>query len=502
METQFSTAPGQLPQAWKTPAGMTITQFKSFSYKQTGFVKNAIGRVASEAGHGNFAPMAILLTTIGIAMPIVGEVVNDFKALWRNKKRVAPLISMKRYIENIVGASSLGLLDTLPGMTGQYGATGVVSSVFGPTAGDIWNSGQAIADFSSGLRNYDASKSFLDNVDPNNTTRRNILKSVPFIGGTLSNTLVPNAAVQNQTVGGVQLGVNNGLTVTDKKTYDSLVSSGNITAAEDFKKTHQYVDTSAEKKTNIFQALFGGGKSDVTSLTGKPTLAEISEANTEYDNLVKNGGIPTPEQIKQRYFRNAPTDIKTNNAVYTTVKSIADNPDLPDEYKQAVLSASGLDPKDFEFYQVASSDSAERGLFLAQLTQDKDRTKVLTALVMAKREVGGKSIATSTDINYIYNMGLISKDEKSFLNAVNWDPIYNKFYMDRDYTGGGMTDAKRRAIINKLNTIFKLGTGLTKPSTTKLKTISLPAKKVSQKTDTTSSLKITPTKKAGAWFSA
>ena len=128
--------------------------------------------------------------------------------------------------------------------------------------------------------------------------------------------------------------------------------------------------------------------------------------------------------------------------------------------------------------------------------------KVMMSLVMAKREIGGKSLATSTDINYLYNMGLISKDEKSFLNAVNFDTVLNKFYMDRDYTGGGMTDAKRRATIGKLNTIFKLGTGTTSTKKSTFKTSSLPTSQTPQRTDTISSLKITPTKRAGQWFTA
>lgn len=488
-ETQFATGPGELPAGWKTPLGKVATQFKSFAYKQTGFLKNALGRAKSEAGHGNFAPAAIFLGTLGITAPILGEVVADIRSLFRNQKRTSKLFSVQRYLENVAAASSFGLLDNLPGITGQYGESGVAGAIGGPTAGESVKGATALADFSKGLTDYDSSKSFLDNVDPSQATRRNLIKNIPVLGPTLSNTFVQNSYIQNYA------GNNQGMSTPDQKVYDSLVTSGNTTKAEEYKQSHQYAET--KPTTNILSALFGGGK-NTFALGGNPTPEEISKFNSEYDKLVNAGGVPTPEQIRTRFFRNAPTDVKSNTKLYTTVKSVFDNTAYPDEYKQEVLKASGIDPNDFEFYTLASLDSSERGQVLMQLTQQESRSSVLMGLVMAKREIGGKAIATSTDIDYLYNMGLVSKDEKTFLNAVKFDTVLNKFYMDRDYKGGGMTDAKRKAIISKLNTIFKLSA----PKNTKIKTISLPTQKPAGTVVLTNKLRLTPTKKAGNWFTA
>ena len=85
--TQFSTKEGELPYGWQTAIGKVLTQFKSFSYKQTGLLINEAKRIGVEAKNGNFKPLVNALATYGVAAPIVGEVVNDIRSLFQNKKR-------------------------------------------------------------------------------------------------------------------------------------------------------------------------------------------------------------------------------------------------------------------------------------------------------------------------------------------------------------------------------------------------------------------------------
>lgn len=62
--TQFQTDVLDVPPGWKTNVGRILTQFKSFSFKQTIFLRD---QVISEATRGNFQPLARLLI---LGMPL------------------------------------------------------------------------------------------------------------------------------------------------------------------------------------------------------------------------------------------------------------------------------------------------------------------------------------------------------------------------------------------------------------------------------------------------
>lgn len=455
--TQFSTKAGELPYAWKTNAGKVATQFKSFSYKQTGFLKDEVVRIGAEAGKGNFKPLANALVVYGVAAPLVGEVVNDFRSVIRNNKRQDTGSLQERYISNILAATSFGLLDSTGGLLGQFGPQGIISAVGGPTVSDASKIVTGVADAAKGVQSYDPTQSVGANLDPNNTTQRALLKEVPAIGPTLSNTLVPNSYVDNY------IGPNNGLNKANNQIYKDLLQT-DPSKAEAFKQGNQQSDQKAQNG-NILDSWFGGGKKPDTS--GLDKLPTTKAARTVYDKRVNDllaAGAVVPDKAIVNSFFNGKTyknpDISDRKAILEKMLTVSNDQYLTPEQKTAIANASGVPQSDLQYYRFASLDPKERlqGLLLYAQGDHPDRDKLMTTLASNLKSVGGKAVANTDMFNYLYDQGLISKDEKKLLSNVKYDQIYDKFYMDRDYTGsgtGGLSTAKAKAYINSINSLNK-----------------------------------------------
>jgi len=71
--TQFKVDAIDVPPAWKTNIGRLLTQFRSFSFRQTIFVRD---EVLKEARHGNFLPM-IRLIALGVPASFVASSVRN-----------------------------------------------------------------------------------------------------------------------------------------------------------------------------------------------------------------------------------------------------------------------------------------------------------------------------------------------------------------------------------------------------------------------------------------
>lgn len=399
-ETQFSTKPGELPYGWRTNAGKVITQFKSFAYKQTGFVKDQAKRIGSEAKQGNVKPLVNALVVYGIAAPIAGEIVNDFRSLIRNKEREDADSLTERYFSNILAASSFGLLDSTGGLLGEYGLGGVVSTVGGVTVGDAWKVGESAIDIGTGLANYDTDKSVNENLDPWNRAKRLAVRNIPAVGQLLANTLIPNSYVDNLDVFGQNLGVN-----TESKS-----------ASED-------------------SGLFGMFK----------------------------GKDRTPESINKEYFdgKSYSTATRTEKQkILNKMIDIAEDEEMTPEEKVKIANAVGVTSSDLKYYRTASMGQEDRleGLLELASTEHESRDELMTELMLGKRSVGGKSLFSTAMFDRLYDEGLISKEEKSLIAAVKYDPIFNRFYMDRDYKGGGSggsSASKVKSYITSINALFK-----------------------------------------------
>jgi len=455
-ETQFSTKPGELPQGWETPVGRVVTQFKGFAYKQSGFVKKELQRVASEASKGNFKPLAGALVAYGVGAPLAGEIINDARSLVTNNKRQdnSPL---ERYLDDIASGSSLGLLDNVGGLLGQYGDTGVLSTLFGAFGGDVAKTAGAVADTYKGLSNYDPSQSLNENLDPHNTTKRLILRSIPGIGSTLSNTLVPNDYVEN-----VWGGVNNGLNKNDNATYNSLKAI-DPQAAEQFRQQNQ---VSQQPQKNAFSSLFGSSQPDWT--TTPKNKSEQTAFNKQVDSALANNSPVPATALNTRYFGGKTYD-KGNNTdkqnILSEALKVKNDQYLTPDQKNQIIDSANINSSDLNYYQAASANATDRLQTLmsyAAANQD-NRNQLIQNLAMGLRTVGGKQLFSTSMFSQLYNEGYITKPEQNLLSAIKYDPVYNKFYVTKSYQSGSsgngssgvLTAAKYKSYVSSLNTIFK-----------------------------------------------
>jgi hypothetical protein len=438
-QTQFTTAPGELPYSWHTPLGKVMTQFKSFAYKQTGMLANEAKRIASETSQGNFKPLTNALITYGVAAPIAGEIVNDVKSLLTNKKRDSEFLSAERYVENILGATSLGLLDSTGGLFGEYGTAGVISTIGGVTAGDIYKGAESIAGLSSDDE-YDKRKA-----------ARFATNQIPFgVGKFLSNTLIPNAYVDN-----LFGGVNEGLGDKDKQTYQNLQKS-DPEQAEIFKQSK--IESRKEEDGGFLSNIFGGDKTaKVTSaIPGKDATPEQKkEFNKQVQAMLDAGGVPDDETLRHYVTKGkdpVSKSIEERTDAYKGLKSAMDNEYYTEEQKDAILKASGVDPKNYDYYELASKDQDVRLQELLPKLDNMEGGEMVEFLMRGRKAIAGKQLVSNAMVDYLYENDYIGENEKDAIKALKYDEIQDKFYFSKSFAkkgqGKSLTYKQAKALFN------------------------------------------------------
>lgn len=441
--TQFRTEGGELPTwARSTAIGRLASKLRTFGYKQTVFRGDQAKRIGQELKNGNLRPLASALGTLGIAAPIIGEILNGAKSLILNRKRASET-AIERYLNNISSIYTLGLLDDLEPLSGEYGEDAQINTIIGVNAGVMLDLFKVGAGVIKGLNQYDSEKSFIDNILPD-ANKRILLKGIPAIGNTLSNTLVDNAAIDN-----VWGGKNVGLTKDKKETYNELLDMGQDAAAQKFKDENQYLDKLDEKKKgNIFQEWFG--KKDATVDTSVPTNKEEKD---KIKKLMKEGAVPTEEQINATLFDGKFADsdsVKDRNDVFSSLKKAMENEDYTDEQKQAILASSGASEENLEYYTLASESSEVKlqDVIIPAISKMQSQDEIYEYLYQMRYEVGDKRVLADTMLNYLRDRGYISSDMAKALKKVQYDEIEQEFWEEESSgsgSGSGSSYAKKMA---------------------------------------------------------
>lgn len=146
--------------------------------------------------------------------------------------------------------------------------------------------------------------------------------------------------------------------------------------------------------------------------------------------------------------------------ILTKMLDIADDEKLTPKQKAEIANAVGVDGADLSYYRAASMNADDRleGVLMLASQDYENRDELIQDLILGKRSVGGKSLFSSTMFEALYDQGFISKEEKSLIAAVKYDPVFNKFYLDRDYKGGGGSGATKshiKSYISTLNSLHK-----------------------------------------------
>lgn len=170
--SQFRVDEMDLPRSATTPSGRVVTQFKTFPYKQGGFMWNEI---VKEAGRGNVAPLLRFLSLGTAAGYGAGKLVDTVR---RNPKDSPARTN--NILDALGNVGAFGLLDT-PRFLWETRKTNnfpayLTSSILGPSAGTFVETA------------LNAGGAFKGQPD---ALKRQALKAVPGVGPTLSNTVMP-----------------------------------------------------------------------------------------------------------------------------------------------------------------------------------------------------------------------------------------------------------------------------------------------------------------------
>lgn len=126
-QTQFLGRRYRRSEFFNTPIGSIIGQFKSFSLNAGRMLKQS---VLDEARHGNLAPLA----RVAALFPLVGEAVQDTKAILRGTER--PDSPIARALDNVMAVGGMGLAADFVQSLSRLGSEGALSWLAGPALTD------------------------------------------------------------------------------------------------------------------------------------------------------------------------------------------------------------------------------------------------------------------------------------------------------------------------------------------------------------------------------
>jgi len=251
-----------------------------------------------------------------------------------------------------------------------------------------------------------------------------------------------------------------GANTAEKRQTADLMKSGGSTN-EDINKAFQsdYQDEGG----GFFDKLLGGSSSG-KGITVPKTPKEKKSFEKAVDTALENGAVDLSEDvIITRFFDGKTYDKSARSGqqdILDAALKVADDEYLTPEQKTKIVNSAKIDEVDLQYYRTASLDQTDRleGLLMYAYEAPENRDEFIQDLILGKRAVGGKSMFSTTMFDRLYDEGLISKEEKALIAAVKYDPVFNKFYMDRDYKGGGSGDggaSKVRSYISSINALHK-----------------------------------------------
>jgi hypothetical protein len=220
----------------------------------------------------------------------------------------------------------------------------------------------------------------------------------------------------------------------------------------DFKK-----EISGEKKPGFFDRF---KKKEEVKFT-VPGKDATSQQRKVFESMVKakidNGIEPSPEEasayfLKGKKVEDFTTQTERNDHIYQTYKALNDE-SLSEEVKDQILKDSGMNKQSMDYFKQTKLDEADRkSIILNNIDwSNKDRKSVMITLLLNKRKVGGNEVLTSGMIDYLYDSGELSEDEKKLSKAIKFDELTNKFYISRDYK----SNSGYSSYVKKINSIYK-----------------------------------------------
>jgi len=140
--TQFTSDRVRRPFGWQTPYGRVLTQFKSFGLQQGRLMRDAVFK---EMAHGNYKPLATLMTVFPVTGEIIGSVQRAVKGQPNLDESENGLVQA---IGNVAAMGGFGVASNLA-MASAYNKPYEV--FFGPSVSDAMMLGTNIINATTGM---------------------------------------------------------------------------------------------------------------------------------------------------------------------------------------------------------------------------------------------------------------------------------------------------------------------------------------------------------------
>lgn len=197
--TQFKMNALSMPQAWRTPLGKVLTQFKGFSFMQTKFIRDEI---IKEAGQGNFAPLVRFLMLAPVASFATQSARNMVNMVDKENEKINPSFRKLDLYRKAIGDIPTDLATQMQYAfekskseytTPIQNVKNFSSPFIGPSIGDALT-------VTSGLEKAGSidktNRMFYENhplaqQDPYLDLKRFGVSKIPYVGGAIKNTQFP-----------------------------------------------------------------------------------------------------------------------------------------------------------------------------------------------------------------------------------------------------------------------------------------------------------------------
>lgn len=141
--------------------------------------------------------------------------------------------------------------------------------------------------------------------------------------------------------------------------------------------------------------------------------------------------------------------LRKEDAAYTKTNAILkdlENGDLDEANATKLLDSMGVKAEDASYHYIASFDKSVRTAIIEKSVDGySDRKEWLNSLIQYRKAVNGKMILDSTVLTELYNDGLITKDERKLLNAIELDENGEPSVKKSSGLGSGSDSANKTA---------------------------------------------------------
>lgn len=260
--TQFKVDAIDIPPGWKTNIGRLLTQFKSFSFQQTKFVRD---EVIKEAAAGNLQPL-VKLIALAVPASFVAQSVRN-KLTGRNPKEEEKSLDVRKLDTYLKAFGTIPtdlviqgkfLADTYKNQYAtplkKIGRT--ISSVAGPTVGEAANVANALEQAGTIKKN---NQQYNQEKDPYLEAKRIASGYLPFVGEAIKNTVFayPATYAKGSESAGKKITEQINLLKKGKKTEESPIAQ---MADGKFRyrvgTESKYADTKQEAQVGLNKAKF------------------------------------------------------------------------------------------------------------------------------------------------------------------------------------------------------------------------------------------------------